>query len=90
MTETGRYVGSFDVAGTYPLTLKVTDRDENTNSIQRKIYVIDGDKPFAVAQLSTKSLFTEIQQNACNGQEALIADRVTPVSLVGDKSVNVG
>ena len=90
VTETGRYVGSFDVAGTYPLTLKVTDRDENTNSIQRKIYVVDGDKPFAVAQLSTKSLFTEIQQNACNGQEALIADRVTPVSLVGDKSVNVG
>ncbi len=90
VTETGRYVSSFDVAGTYNLTLKVTDRDENTNSIQRKIYVIDGDKPFAVAQLSTKSLFTEVQQNACNGQEALIADRVTPVSLVGDKSVNVG
>jgi PKD repeat protein len=90
VTETGRFISSFDVSGTYPLTLKVTDRDENTNTIQRKVYVVDGDKPFAVAQMSTKSLFTEVQQNACDGKEALIADRVTPVSLIGDKSVNVG
>jgi PKD repeat protein len=90
VTETGRFISSFDVSGTYPLTLKVTDRDENTNTIQRKVYVVDGDKPFAVAQMSTKSLFTEIQPDACDGKEALIADRVTPVSLIGDKSVNVG
>lgn len=89
-TQTGRYVTSFDVSGTYPLTLKVTDNAQETNSIQRKVYIVDGDKPFPVIQMSTKSLFTEVQQNACNGQEALIADRVTPVSLVGDKSVNVG
>jgi Type IV secretion system pilin len=89
-TQSGRYVTSFDVSGTYPVSLKVTDSDNKTNSIQRKIYVVDGDAPFSVIQMSTKSLFTEVQQNACNGQEALVADRVTPVSLVGDKSINVG
>ena len=81
---------SFDVSGTYPVSLKVTDSDNKTNSIQRKIYVVDGDAPFSVIQMSTKSLFTEVQPNGCNGQEALVADRVTPVSLVGDKSINVG
>jgi|GEM_PF-1091995 len=90
VTQTGRFSTSFDVAGTYPLNLKVTDKELNTNSVQRKIYVVDGDKPFSVIQASTKSLLTEIQPNACNGMEALIADRVTPVSLVGEKSVNVG
>lgn len=90
MTQTGRYVNSFDVSGTYPLVLKVTDKYGNTNTIQRKIYVIDGDKPLSVIQMSTKSLLAEVQENACNGQSALIADRVNPVSFVGDKSVNVG
>lgn len=90
VTQVGRYISSIDVSGTYPLTLKVTDKDGNTNSLQRKIYVTDGDSPFSVVQMSTKSLFTEIQPDACDGKEALIADRVTPVSLVGDKSVNVG
>lgn len=90
VTRTGRYTSTFDVSGTYPLTLKVTDRNGNTNSLQRKIYVVDGDTPFSIVQMSTKSLFTEMQPTACNGQEALIVDRVTPVSLVGDKSVNVG
>jgi PKD repeat protein len=90
VTQVGRYITSFEAAGTYPLSLKVTDKDGNTNTIQRKIYVVDGDKPFSVMQMSTKSLFTEVQPNACNGMEALIADRVTPVSLVGEKSVNVG
>lgn len=90
VTQSGRFNTRFDVSGTYPLTLKVTDREGNTNSIQRKIYVVDGDSPLAIMQMSTKSLFTELQSNACNGQEALIVDRVTPVSLVGDKSVNVG
>ncbi len=90
VTQSGRYATKFDAAGTYPLTLKVTDKDGNTNSIQRKIYVTDGDNPFAVIHMSTESLFTETQQNACNGQEAMIVDRTTPVYLVGDKSVNVG
>ena len=90
VTQVGRYLTSFQTAGTYPLSLKVTDRDGKTNTIQRKIYVVDGENPFSVIQMSTKSLFTEVQPNACNGMEALIADRVTPVSLVGEKSVNVG
>jgi PKD repeat protein len=90
VTQSGRYGTKFDAAGTYPLTLKVTDSAGNTNSIQRKIYVTDGDAPFAVIQMSTESLFTETQTNACNGQEAMIVDRTSPVYLVGDKSVNVG
>lgn len=89
-TETGRHTVTFDKSGTYPLTLKVTDRYGNTNSIQRKLYVVDGDSPFSVIQLSTKSLITEVQKGACEGQDALLVDRVTPVALVGDKSVNVG
>lgn len=68
----------------------MTDGAGNTNSLQRKIYVTDGDAPYAVIHMTTESLFTEVQPLACNGQDALIVDRVTPVSLVGDKSVNVG
>lgn len=68
----------------------MTDRHGNTNSIQRKLYVVDGDAPFSVIQLSTKSLLTETQRNVCNGEDALVVDRITPVSIVGDKSVNVG
>lgn len=82
VTQTGRYITSFDVSGTYPLNLKVTDKEGNTNTIQRKIYVTDGESPFSVIQMSTKSLFTELQADACDGKEALIADRTTPVSLV--------
>lgn len=90
VTQSGRYGTKFDVSGTYPLTVKVTDKDGNTNSIQRKIYVTDGDKPFGVIQMSTESLFTETIPNACDGKEAMVVDRVTPVYFVGDKSVNVG
>lgn len=90
VTQSGRYGTKFDVSGTYPLTVRVTDKDGNTNSIQRKIYVVDGDKPFSVVQMSTESLFTEVIPNACDGREAMIVDRVTPVYFVGDKSVNVG
>lgn len=61
-TETGRHSVIFEKSGTYPLTLKVTDRYGNTNTIQRKLYVVDGDAPFAVIQLSTKSLLTEVQK----------------------------
>ncbi len=90
VTQTGRYVSSFDTSGTYPLILKVTDKYGNTNTVQRKIYVVDGDKPFSVIQVSTKSFLTEVQPDACNGQPAFIVDRVNPVSFAGDKSVNVG
>ena len=90
VTQSGRYATKFDAAGTYPLTLKVTDAAGNTNSIQRKIYVTDGDAPFWVIHMTTESLFTETQAGACNGKEAMIVDRVTPVYLVGDRSVNVG
>ena len=90
VTQSGRYGTKFDVSGTYPVTLRVTDKDGNTNSIVRKIYVVDGDKPFSVIQMSTESLFTEIVPNACDGKESMIVDRVTPVYFVGDKSVNVG
>lgn len=89
-TETGRHIVTFEKSGTYPLSLKVTDRFGNTNTIQRKLYVVDGDAPFSVIQLTTKSLLTEVQKGVCEGQDAIIVDRVTPVSLVGDKSVNVG
>lgn len=89
-TETGRHTVVFDKSGTYPLTLKVTDRFSNSNSIQRKLYVVDGDAPFSVINISTKSLLTEVQKAACDGNDAIIVDRVTPVSFVGEKSVNVG
>lgn len=89
VTQSGRYGTKFDAAGTYPITLRVTDKDGNTNSIQRKVYVTDGDTPFSVVQMSTQSLFSETQAGACDGKEALIVDRVTPVYFVGDKSVNV-
>ncbi len=87
-TEIGRHIIIFEKTGNYTLNLKVTDRDGNTNIVERKIYVVNSDSPFAVLQLSTKSTLSEIQKNACDGQDALIVDRVTPVSMVGDKSTN--
>ena len=90
VTQNGRYAVSFDKSGTYPLTLKVTDTNGNVNSIQRKLYVVNGDTPFSVIQLSTTSLLTETQPNACDSNEALLVDRITPVSFTGDQSVNVG
>ncbi len=62
VTESGRHVVTFEKSGTYPVTLKVTDKYGNINSIQRKIYIVDGDAPFAVIQLATKSLLSETQK----------------------------
>ncbi len=88
--ETGKLITSFDKSGTYPLTIKVTDTNGDTNMLKRKIYVINGEEPLAIMNMTSKSLLSGYEQNACEGQEALIADRVSPVSFVGDKSVNSG
>lgn len=37
----------------------------------------------------TKSLFAETQKEACEGKEALVVDRISPVTFLGEKSVNV-
>jgi REJ domain len=88
--ETGKLIVSFDTSGTYPMTVKVTDTDGQTNMIKRKIYVVNGEEPFAIINMTSKSLLAGYEKNACEGQEALIADRVSPVAFVGDKSVNAG
>lgn len=88
-TETGRHTVIFDKSGIYPLSLKVTDRYSNTNTLQRKLYVVDGDMPFSVINIFTKSLLSETQKWVCDGNDAIIVDRVAPVSFTWDKSVNV-
>lgn len=64
------------------MTIKVTDTSGETNMLKRKIYVVNGEEPFAIMNVTSKSLLSGYEQNACEGQEALIADRVSPVSFV--------
>lgn len=87
--DTGRHVVSFEKAGTYDIVLKVTNDEGEVNTLRRKIYIVNGEEPFAVMNITSRGLVTQVESQACDDEDALIVDRVTPVTFAGDKSVNV-
>jgi ATP sulfurylase len=57
---------SFPVSGTFPITVKVTNEEGDTNSVTGKIYVIDEDKPFALLTIRNDASFVSAQKNICS------------------------
>lgn len=56
---------SFPVSGTFPITVKVTNEEGDTNSVTGKIYVTDEDKPFALLTMRSDSSFAAAQTSVC-------------------------
>lgn len=80
----------YETSGTFDVTLKVSDSENNTNTFVRKVYVSDSDTPYSLMNLkydSGESL--EYDENACNGEGAYIADRAKTVVLDGMESINI-
>lgn len=89
ITKNNRLATSFPISGTFPITVKVTNEEGDSNSITDKIYVTDEDKPFSVINIQrNSSSAASAQPSLCDNQEALTVDRANAVSFSADKSVN--
>lgn len=60
---------TFEKSGTFDVELKVTDKDNNTNTYTRTVYVSESDTPLAVIDVSYGSLERPVySEDACDGQ----------------------
>ncbi|MDP5038980.1 MAG: PKD domain-containing protein, partial [Candidatus Gracilibacteria bacterium] len=81
----------FKNSGIYTVNLKVGDLDGKENSISKKVYVQDADRPVAVIDLAKgDSTLPVFKTGVCSGQRgAYIVDRVSPVLFNGNESVDI-
>ena len=89
VTKNNKLTTSSSVSGTFPVTVKVTNEEGDTNSVMGKIYVTDGDQPFAVLNIKNDSPYSAAQTSVCDNQEAIVVDRANAVSFSAEKSVNI-
>ena len=81
---------TYEKSGTFNVTLKVTDKDNNTNTYTQTVYVSESDQPLAYIDPSFGSLEAPIfDSSACNGEGGYIVDRVSTIKLNGNGSTNI-
>lgn len=81
----------FQKSGAYDATLTVKNGDgKQSNTITRKIYVTDTNKPFSLITIkdSNGNRLQEVK-NACNGNPAVIVNRADMTTIDGSQSVNI-
>ena len=66
ITENNEFSTSFPTSGTFPVVVKVTNDDGDTNIATRQIYVMDDDKPFSVMDIRTDSYVSLDQKSVCS------------------------
>jgi PKD repeat protein len=79
----------YDTSGTFDVTLKVSDSENNTNSFTRKVYVSDSDSPFALLDITYNSQEPVYDEKACNGEGAYIVDRANTFLFNSAESINI-
>jgi PKD repeat protein len=81
---------TYEESGTFDVKLKVSDRDNNSNTYTRTIYVSESDTPLAFIDLSLGGLEKpEYDNAACEGDGWYIIDRVSTIGFDGGESINI-
>lgn len=81
---------TYEKSGTFDVKLTVSDRDNNSNTYTRTVYVSESDKPLAYIDVSLGWLEKpEYDSAACEGVWAYIVDRVNTLKLDGSESINI-
>lgn len=87
-TTVGRSTHTYTLAGRYDVRVTVADQFGDKNTLKKTIHVVDADTPFAILDINSGSIFSEEAATGCNGQPAILTDRVSGVFLSGERSVN--
>lgn len=87
-STSGRINHVYKKSGTYSVSLTVRGRNSDSNSISRKVYVMDGDTPFSIISLKRENEEIIPTADACDGKEAYVIDRAKPVTMSAENSVN--
>jgi len=81
---------TYEKSGSFDVTLKVSDGENNSNTYERTVYVSESDQPLALITTSVWGL--EVPQYdawACEWVGAYVVNRVTPVKMDGSESINI-
>lgn len=87
-STTGRVSHIYKKAGTYSVSLTVRGRNSDSNSISRKVYVMDSTNPFAIITLKRDNEEIIPTIDSCDGKEAFVIDRAKAVTMSAENSVN--
>ena len=81
---------TYNTSGSFEVKLKVTDKDGNTNTYNKTVYVWDSSVPVAVADVSMNTQeIPEFDGNACNGKWAYVIDRTSNMKFDAKESINI-
>lgn len=81
---------SYKTSGSFSVTVKVSDKDNKTNTYTRQVYVSDSDEPYAlidVKQDTSENIRFDAQ--ACNGKGAYVASRAQNLNFDAAESINI-
>lgn len=84
----GRVNHIYKKAGTYSVNLTVRGRNSDSNSISRKVYVMDSTNPFAIITLKRENEEIIPTLDSCDGKEAMVIDRSKAITFSAENSVN--
>ncbi len=87
-STTGRVSHTYKKAGTYSVNLTVRGRNSDSNSITRKVYIMDSTHPFAIVTLKRDNEEIIPTPDSCDGKEAFVIDRAKAVTMSAENSVN--
>ncbi|MCH8518722.1 PKD domain-containing protein [Candidatus Gracilibacteria bacterium] len=81
---------TYDRSGTFRVNLRVTDRNNNTNTFSRSVFVANSESPLAFIDTSVGGVeLPEFIDSACGGAGAYRVDRVSTIRFDGKESINI-
>ena len=81
---------TYERSGKFDVTLKVSDKDNNTNTFKHTVYVSESNKPLAFMDVGQWGIQQPVfDKKACNGKWAYIVDRINNINLKADRSINI-
>lgn len=81
---------TYEKSWTFDVKLKVSDRDNVSNTYTRTVYVSESDKPLAFIDVSLGGLERpQYDDSACSGAGGYVIDRVWAIQFDGAESINI-
>lgn len=81
---------TYEKSGSFDVTLKVSDKNNMTNTFKRTVYVSDSDEPYSILDVKydTNSQ-PEYEADACGWDGAYVINRVQNVLFDASESINI-
>ena len=81
---------TYTESGVFPVTLKVVDEDDNTNTFIKNVYIWESESPYAFITLKNPSNSELLFRNdACEWKGAYIINRVDSIKFSGEESIDI-